>query len=54
MTREHGPTGVGLDTDRAMCDAAGLGPVGFNAGFLPHDGGWPTGADVPLADRSSC
>jgi len=31
-----------------MCDAAGLGPVGFVEGFDPDTSDWPTSADVPL------
>lgn len=48
QTAAHCPADVPLTTYRAMCDDAGLGPVGFCTGFEPHAEDWPTAADVPL------
>ena len=48
QTRHRCPAGVPIVVYRGMCDAAGLGPVGFVDGFDPDPSDWPGLDDVPL------
>lgn len=48
QTAAHCPADVSLPTYRAMCDDAGLGPVGFCDGFEPDARDWPSSDDAPL------